>query len=153
MKAILLSLLLMPIISIGQTQAIPSKANQIIVKGVTFAELCSKLLDAGYLIEKKDTDLQTVKTEPKIYPKGWNAAYKIYARVKDTSIYISATLTAPWSQALTGSVKDPLWRDDPSYHHTNKKGVTHTKSLVGMPFMWANEFALSFGKPVEYKIQ
>jgi hypothetical protein len=153
MKRTLLLMLLLPGLVKSQISSIPPKANQIIIQGVGFTELCTRLLDAGYQIEKRDTELQTVKTEPKIYPKSWNAAYKISARIKDSTAILSVTYTAPWNKSLLGTNSDPLWKDDQSYHHTNKKGVTYPKSLMGMPFMLTNEFALSFGKPIEYKIQ
>jgi hypothetical protein len=54
-------------------QSIPTKANTIVVKGVTFKEVCNALLDANYSIDKKDSELQAVRTEPKIFPKYWNA--------------------------------------------------------------------------------
>ncbi len=63
----------------------------IIVKGVSFMEVCTNLLDKGYSIDKKDTELQTVKTEETQYPKFWNAKYRINVRVKDSVAYISGT--------------------------------------------------------------
>lgn len=146
----LLFLLLLPAISVAQ---IPRNAKTIIVKNVSFTEVCNQLLDKGYILDKKDDQLQTVRTEPKVYPKGWNAAYKMDIRVKDSTAYITATYTAPYDQVLASAAKqDPLWNNDPVYYDTNKKGKPFLKSLPGYAFGWVNEFALSFGKPVEYSL-
>lgn len=130
---------------------IPKDANVIIVKGVAYEEVLNKLLDSGYKIETRDKELKTAKTENKVYPSSWNAAYRIHVRMKDTIAYLSGTFTAPYSSAIFGSNdKDPLFKDDPVYNLSNNKGETKKKSLPGMPFLWINRLALSFGKPVEY---
>lgn len=136
------------------TAQIPRNANTIIVKGVSFSEVCSQLLDKGYSIDKKDDQLQTVRTEPKKYPKYWNAAYKINIRVKDSLAYISATFTAPYENPLTPAAnkQEPLWNNDPVTNRTNNKGKPQSKSLEGYAFSLVNEFALSFNKPVEYSL-
>lgn len=133
---------------------IPRDASVVIVKGVTFNQVCSALLDSGYRIESRDIEMQTVKTENKLFPIAWNAAYRIHVRVKDSTAYLSGTFTAPYSTAIFGSnTKDPLFKDDPVYNLTNNKGETKKKSLPAVPFMEVNKFALSFGKPVEYMVQ
>ena len=65
------------------------------VKGVSFKDVCNRLLDSGYSIQTKDNDLERVRTEPEQYPKYWNAIYVVNVRVKDSVAYISGTLTAP----------------------------------------------------------
>ena len=60
-----------------------------------FLEVCNALLDSGYLISKKDNDLQTASTESKQFPRYWNATYIVKVRVKDSVAYISAAITAP----------------------------------------------------------
>ena len=152
MKSIFFLLLSLPVI--GFTQ-IPRNANTIIVKGVGFLEVCNALLDSGYNISMKDDALQTAVTEPKVYPKHWNAAYKIYVRVKDSVATLKGTCTAPWVDFLTkaSNKTDPLWKDDPVYNQANKKGDPYPKSLFTYPFLIINKFALTFGKPVEYEIR
>ena len=44
-----------------------SNVIKLIVKNVGFNQVCNALLDSGYTIDKKDNDLQTVKTELKSY--------------------------------------------------------------------------------------
>jgi hypothetical protein len=61
MKFILLTALLIPTILFSQ--AIPNKANTIIVKNVSFDQCVNTLLDMGYKVDKIDKDYQTVKTE------------------------------------------------------------------------------------------
>lgn len=115
MKIFLLSFFLIPILSQAQ---IPSKAKTIIVKNVSFLDVCNSLLDNGYLIEKKDNDLQTVRTEAKQYPKYWNAAYVINVRVKDSVVFFSGTFSAT-----------TLFKNEAIEYTTNKKGEPHTKAL------------------------
>lgn len=146
---LLLFLVFMPAIVFAQ----PKDAKTIIVKNVTFTEVCSQLLDKGYAIEKKDDQLQTVRTEPKKYTT-WNAAYVINIRVKDSTAFITATFTAPYENPLTSNAakQEPLWNNEPVYNRTNKKGVPQSKSMQGYAFKAVNEFALSFNKPVEYSL-
>lgn len=127
--------------SFGQ---IPKDANTILVKGVSFSEVCNALLDSGYVIDKKDNDLQTARTESKQYPKYWNARYVLNIRVKDSIAYISGTFTG---------ADGALFKDDPISNHSNRKGETLPKSIYGYPFLLMKNFALSFNKPVEYRKQ
>ena len=60
---IILSILLLPFLV--NAQNILPDANMIVVKNVGFNEVCNALLDSGYNIEKKDTELKTVRTEPR----------------------------------------------------------------------------------------
>src|SRR5574340_1221919 len=120
------------------SQTIPRDANTILVKGVSFTEVCNALLDSGYSIDKKDAELQTVRTEVKNYPKHWNATYVINIRVKDSVAYISGTFTTPPNGGL--------FKDEPITYITNKKGKAYPKSLSGSAFNWLNQFALSFKK-------
>ena len=131
---------------------IPKNANTIVVKGVSFIEVCNKLLDSGYTLESKDAELQAARTEPKVYPRYWNAAYKILVRVKDSTAYFKGTFTSPYVHLLTKAANktDPLFNNDPAYNHVNKKGMTYPKSIIGYPFLLINKFVLSFNKPVEY---
>lgn len=145
----LLFLLLLPVFSQAQ---IPNKANTIVVKGVTFDEVCSALLDKGYFIEKKNEGLGTVKTEIRVYPKRYNAAYIVNVRIKDSAAYFSGTFTAPYEQPFTSAASkmEPLWNNDPVVATVNKKGELNAKSLQGYPFSLIDELAKSFGRPVEY---
>lgn len=64
--------------------------NAIKVKEMSFAHVCEGLLDAGYNIEKKDADLQTVETGYKtgIGKNKW-MKLKLLIRVKDSTAIIS----------------------------------------------------------------
>lgn len=131
MKLVLL--LLLPVASLAQ---IPVKSNAIQVSGVTFVEACNKLLDMGYTLEKKDGELQTAKTEQKEFINSWSAEHRILIRVKDTTLYITGTVTAPRGGGLIN--------DEKIFYAKAKK------SLTSVAFMYLNEFALSFGKPIQY---
>ena len=142
MKKIITLLSLFPFLVNAQT--IPKDANLIIVKKIGFLQVCNALLDSGYTISKKDNELQTVSTENKQYPKLWNATYKIDIRIKDSSAYISGTVTSPPGGGL--------YINEPLFNHTNKKGITFPKSLFGYAFLLINNFALSFNKEINYSI-
>lgn len=142
MKNLFVLLILLPFIV--KAQSIPKDANVIVVKKVGFLEVCNALLDSGYTISKKDNELQTVSTESKNYPKLWNATYKINIRVKDSTAYISGTVTAPPGGGL--------YVNEPLFNHTNRKGVTFPKSMFGYPFLLLNDFAQSFKKEISYSI-
>lgn len=147
---VLIIIFFLPFAAAGQV--LPN-ANTIIVKGVGFGQVCNALLDSGYVIDKKDNDLQTVRTESKEYPKMYNAAYKISVRVKDSVAYITGTFIAPYDQFLTPAAgkSDPLFNNDPVYYHCNKKGKPYPKSLAGYPFLLINNWAKCFGKELEYQ--
>lgn len=149
MKAAILFFALFPVIATAQ---IPRNAKTIVVKNVSFEQVCNQLLDKGYAIEKKDDQLQTVRTEYKKYPKLWNAGYRIDIRIKDSTAYISGAFTAPYENPLTraSAKQEPLWNNEPILYLTNNKGKPHAKSLSGYAFGLLNEFAVSFGKEVEY---
>jgi hypothetical protein len=136
--------LLLPAFSFAQ---IPGNAKIITVKGVSFTEACNQLLDKGYTIESKDERLQTARTTARIYPKHWNASYRISVRIKDSAAIITSTYSSPPESNSTAE----LWASNvPVYYDVSKKGKPYPKSMPGYAFGLVNEFALSFGKSVEY---
>jgi hypothetical protein len=142
MKRLVILLLAWILVLPALGQAIPPKVNTIIVTGVTFSEVCNALLDARYAIDRKDSDLQTIRTEAKAYPKYWNATYIINVRVKDSTAYITGTATVADGQ---------LFKDEPIYNQTDRKGATQPKSMFGYAFLLLNEFAQSFKREVSYQ--
>ena len=140
MRFLFIGLFLTCIISsFGQ---IPNHSKTIIVKGVSFLQVCNALLDSGYAIEKKDNELQTAATEAKQYPKLWNATYKINIRVKDSVAYLSGTFTG---------ANGGLFKGEPVEYLTNKKGQVQSKHLFTYPFLLINYFAKGFNKQIEYR--
>lgn len=134
---LLLAFLICSVFSNGQTKG----DNLIVVGSQTFSNVCSKLLDAGYSIEKKDNDLQTVRTESRHFDKYWNADYIIDIRVKDSV----ALITAKTVGGLTGGQQ--------AEYFTNKKGEFVEKSLFGYAFTLMNNFAKTLGGQITYKKQ
>lgn len=107
-------------------------------------QVCTALLDAGYVIDKKDNDLYTVKTEFK-QGTGKNKWMKllIKARVKDSV----ATLTGDWYNTMALGQK--LFGNEQTIESLTMK----TEYTYGNPkncFKEMQKFALSFSKPVEY---
>lgn len=141
MRIILIIIIVFTHSIICYCQTIPPNANTIIVKNISFMQICNALLDAGYTIEKKDNELQTARTEPKAYPKYWNGKYRINVRVVDSVAFLSGTFTLGGGE---------LFKDDPIYHHTNKKGKPYPKSGIGYPFILLNDFAKSLKREIEY---
>lgn len=135
--------LLIAVKSQGQQRSdIPANANTIIIKGVTFKQVCMSLLDSSYVIDKKDNDLETVSTKAKDFPKLWNAEYVINVRVKDSAAYFTATFTAPPGGGL--------FYNETAYNHCKKNGQPYPKSMARYPFMLMNTFITCFNKNIEY---
>lgn len=118
-------------------QAIPPKANTIVLKPVSFNEVCSALVEQGYQLEAKDSALQTVRTVPRNYQKKYQSTYVINIRLKDSIAFITGTFAGMESSAI------------PIYNDTGAGGKTRP-NLPGYGFTLMNQFALSFGKPVQY---
>lgn len=151
-----LLLLVMPLMSMAQPEPLPpKKANVIMVKGVSFMQACNVLLDQGFLIAKKDNDLQTVDTEAKEYSKSWNAAYIVHIRIKDSTAIITGNYFAPWWDPFTkNAVKtDRLWDNMPIWNQTNRKGLTNEKGLQGYAFLQLDKLAHALGKEIIYEIK
>lgn len=106
------------------------KDNTITVKGVGFMQVCNSLLDAGYVIDKKDNDLQTAETK---FKDGTGKAklckIRLQVRVKDSTAII------------TGHYYNVLFN--------NLEYIVYNKES-GPCFEEMNQFALSFGKPLIY---
>lgn len=124
---------------------IPKDANTIIVKGVTFKEAVNRLLDSNYSISKIDSNFQTASTEYKQYSKG-REKVSIHVRVKDSAAFITGTFRyGEKSDYPEGSIG---WiaagGDNPI---ANIKQWQHKQIS---PFSVMNNYALSFGMPVEY---
>lgn len=142
MKLILL-FLFAPLIAISQSKG----DNTIVVKGVGFLQVCNALLDAGYIIDKKDDGLQTVKTEFKTGKdknKWMNLLLNV--RIKDSS----AIITGQWYNTMFIGSKF-LGQDQTIENSTYKIENTHGNPKACFKEM--KTFALSFKKPVEYSKQ
>lgn len=127
--------------------------NLILVKGVSFMQVCSALLDSGYSIEKKDDQLQTVKTEFKEYPTKFNGAYFIEVRVKDSVAYIKGKFSAPWSKSILAPNvyrRDPFFNQEKVIYDCNKNGRP-VINLTSYPFSFINSFAKSLNGDIVYK--
>lgn len=128
-------------------QSIPNKANLVIIKGVSFDQLCNTLLDSGYAIASKQNDIQQVTTEMRQYQKA-NAAYKIVARVKDSVVYMRAYFTAPYSFSDA-----PLWKDQRAVAVVSGKGKMKTETFSGYPFYRMLNIARSLSPTLEAIIE
>lgn len=145
---LLLFLFLFPI---GLKAQPVAKAKTIAVTGISFNEICTALLDSGYAIEKRDNELQTIRTEDKVYKRYFNAAYKINVRIKDSIAYFSATFTCPFDQWLSGKNAAPLFLNEPAQCVLTRNGEIREKSMTGYAFSEMNRFAISFGRPARYE--
>jgi hypothetical protein len=141
MKLILLAAILFAMSVKGQD--IPCGTTAIIIRNVTFNNVCMVLLDSGYSIDKKDADLQTVSTQPRRYPKRFKATYVVNVRVKDSVAYFTTTFSAP----ADGSIL----RNEPSIYECKKNGKP-IDNIFTYPFRLLDSFLRAFGK-VEYKLK
>lgn len=153
MKQILL-LSTFAIVCCAVSAQIPPKAKTIIVKNVGYLEVLNLLLDKGYTIESKDSDLQTATTAPIKYPRYWNGAYKIQVRVKDSTARFTGVYMCPYdtqfaSLLLKQSINEAKW--DEVYNRCDRKGRPQEKSMDGYPFHLMNDFVVSLGKEVAYE--
>lgn len=109
------------------------KDNTITVKGIGFMQVCNALLDSGYMINKKDNDLQTAETK---FKDGTGKAklckLRLNIRVKDSTAIIS------------GHYYNVLFN--------NLEYIEYTKDSRPC-FDEMNQFALSFGKEISYSKQ
>jgi len=133
-------------------QSIPNKANLIKVKGVTFSQVCNTLLDSGYVIEKKDDQLQTVTTEMREYTKSFNAAYRLIIRVKDSVAIIYSTFSAPWWDPFTKNAAktDRLWDNTRSFVIVDKKGKAKLNQMNAYPFERMMRIGRALGSDMEF---
>jgi len=121
-------------------------ANTIKVIGVTFKEAVDKLLDAGYVPEKIDSNFQTVKTEFKISEgKNKNVQLSLFVRIKDSTAIITGKT---FNSGMVGATLfgTQISKDAATLDIENSSG-TFKKVFSEM-----NSFALSFKKPIEYSI-
>lgn len=121
--------------------------NTIVVKNVGFIQVCNALMDAGYVIEKKDNDLQTVKTEFK-EGSGKNKWMKLLLtiRMKDSA----AIITGQWYNTMFPGNK-VIGKEFNIENSTEK--IEYTFGNPKNCFKEVNQFALSFGKDVSYSKQ
>lgn len=120
------------------------KDNTIRVKGVDFLQVCNVLLDAGYVIEKKDNDLQTVKTE--FRPGKDKNRYMnlcLIIRVKDSV----AIITGQWYNTLFDGAR--IAGQEQTLSNSTYK-IENTSGNPKACFKEMNEFASRLGKDLLY---
>ena len=127
--------LLLALFSFSQN-TIPEKSNAIKVTGITFREIANSTLDAGYILEKVDSNFQTLRTEYK-ERAGENKRMKVrlMIRVKDSV----ATITGEWYNALFTEEK-------------YAKKIEYTFGNTKSCFEEMNQFAMTLNRPIEYLV-
>jgi len=128
------------------SQDIPKKANTILIKGVSFKDVETVLLDKGYSFEKVDSNLQTLKTDNKEGSgKTKGLKFHYYVRVKDST----ASVRGEW---FNPSVIGTTFLGVQSNVENSTFKIENTGAAKKC-FDEMNQLALSFKKPVEYLIQ
>lgn len=137
------SLLLFLIVPFSMA-AQPKKTNTIEIEGVSFSEVANALMDAGFTLEKVDSNFQTIRTDFKEgsgKTKWMKVRYN--ARVKDSNVI----LTGEWYNSMfmgskiigqEGTLENSVFKIENA--SVNPKNC----------FKDMNTFALAFGKPVKY---
>lgn len=138
MRLILLAMVLLT--ASAKAQDIPCGTTTIVVHNVSFKNICSSLLDSGYLLDGKDADMQTVSTQPRAYPKRFSATFVINVRVKDSAAHFTTTFTAPKDGSIV--------RNEPSTFKCKKNGKP-IDNIFTYPFILLDSFVRGLGK-VEY---
>jgi hypothetical protein len=135
--------LLLPLFGISQVK-IPNKTNEIIVSGVTFKEVANGLLDAGFSIEKVDSNFNTIKTEF-IEGSGKTKYLKLrlMIRVKDST----AIITGEWYNPLV--IGSKLLGTELTIENSTYK-IEYTSGSPKQCFLEMNKYANYFKKPITY---
>lgn len=123
----------------------PKKANKIIVLKDSTSELLNKvalvLLDQGFEIDRKDSELRTITTKERSMPKG-AAQTKIQARINDTAIVFTSTLCVQLEYNVLGTTIKPTF--DP-VTYSGIKG-----SYMRVAWNELDEIAHKFGDKIVY---
>ncbi len=127
--------LLLIIPAMGQAQ--PKNTERIIIQGVTFKQAINKLLDKGYTIDKIDSTFNTASTVKKSLD-GTRDTYVLNARIKDSALYLTGYLE--WFMFGNKYEQDIA--------NAGAKGFSPRNAFKKM-----DEFAKSFGLPVEYEVK
>lgn len=118
--------------------------NTIKVSGIGFLQVCNALLDAGYMIERKDNDLQTAKTEFKEgVGKNNHMKLSLLIHVRDSIV----TITGLWYNSLF--IGSKLFGQEQTIENSTSR-IENTSGNNKNCFKEMNRFALSLNKPIEY---
>lgn len=129
-------------------QEAPLNAIEIEIKGITFKELVNRLLDSNYSMNKIDSNFQYVETAP-IKRAGATGSFTMKVRVKDSSAFLNGTIRfGDKTDFRANSIGWHLAGSD--YPLINSKAWKRKKYN---PFKVMNNYALSFGKPISYKVK
>lgn len=140
-KSILLALLL--IAGICHSQA-PKKTNTIIVSKVSRSQVVNILLDNGYYIDKIDTSLGTVRTEPKKYATRGRGMIVIDIRIKDSAAIITGHC---------GLTDDDFVKKEGSLFYSTVENAGMKGSLGKESFAAMDIFASLLGGKKEYFVR
>jgi len=145
MKTLFYLLIIFPISQQSHAQVKGDKTIR--VQDVGFTQVCNALLDAGFIIDKKDDDLQTVKTEFKD-GTGNNKWMKLLltVRLKDSV----AIITGSWYNSTVIGTK-LLGQEQTIENNTAK--IEYTNGNPKRCFNEMKAFALSLGKQITYSKQ
>lgn len=128
-----------------KAQEPPKKSSKIIVVPADSTTLLNRialvLLDKGFEIDRKDTELRTVTTKERSMPKG-SAQTKIQARIIDTAIIFTSTLCVQIEMNLYGVTAKPTF--DP-VTYSGIKG-----SYMRVAWNELDEIAHKFGDKIIY---
>jgi len=92
-----------PIFKEPLPDSIPLKSKTVKISGRSFIEICNGLLDAGYELEKKDSELQTVQNKSVEY-MGLGVCYTniISVRVRGDTSYLNGKYYLPYNGLQSG---------------------------------------------------
>jgi len=112
MKKLLFCLFFTPIFSFSQEP--PKGSNVILISPATFQEISVLLLDKGYTFSNKDTSDKILLTEFRTETKS-KMNYRIRARIKDSTLFLSAQFRLGMEFKFGGVSNDPQELQDAQY--------------------------------------
>lgn len=129
----------------AKAQEPPKKSSKIIVMPSDTSGMLNRialvLLDKGFEIDKKDTELRTVSTKERSMPKG-SAQTKVQAMINDTAIVFTSTLCVQLEYSVYGTTIKPTF--DP-VTYSGIKG-----SYMRVAWNELDEIARKFGNKIIY---
>jgi len=131
------------LVLVFSTQAIAQTRgdNIIIAKNVSFKTACEVLMNEGFVIDKKDNDLLTVKTEPKMTKGVWLTTIIVYVRIVDSSARINTTFT----------LENTILKDEPLGYPATKKGRFQSSTATGQAWTVVHGLASKMSSDLIYE--
>jgi hypothetical protein len=126
--------------------------NTIHVKVVDFRKVVTAVLDAGYVIEKIDSNYQTLTTEPKNYKPGKGGLIRLAIRVKDSTAIITSDMGLRAEDFVTKKEPSIFEKGNYGFYYGQVICVKSKSNLFYDAFEAMDKFAKTLGTPTYLKL-